>query len=201
MWWTSARAIDDAVTVGSTPGLIAGIFYVGGDIIAANAGLNGGQINNVPAGAGNSLNGVIGSGNQGIFAASQFLVTPTSGAPAPSGIFWSVTRQPNGAPQVPAQTNFGSSGSPLFQFTWTPTDFTPRTVNWNQGVPPALAALGGGAQYLVNVDPDPANSFLDAFLPTTVNYGSIPAVQVVPAPASLALLGLGGLAAARRRRA
>jgi hypothetical protein len=202
MSWTSTRQINDSVNVAGTPGLIAGVFYVGGNITASTSNLNGGVIGGVvPQGPGNSTNGVVGLSNQGVFNGSQFIPSPGFGAPAPSGIFFSVTRQPTGAAQVPAQVDFGSAAAPVWQFTWVPTSFTPRAVNWGTSVPAALAALGGPAQYLVNVDADPQNAFTDAFLPTTVNYGTIPTVNVIPAPGSVALVALGGLIAARRRRA
>ena len=51
----------------------------------------------------------------------------------------------------------------------------------------------GGNIYEVNIDGTGLNSILNGFIPGGIDV-------VVPAPGSLALLGLGGLVAARRRR-
>ena len=79
----------------------------------------------------------------------------------------------------------------LATYDWTTTDFTIRTVSLDAanianfivaewGPPPA-----GGRTYQM---------FPQAYSPTTGG------IQVIPAPSALALLGLGGLVALRRRR-
>jgi hypothetical protein len=81
--------------------------------------------------------------------------------------------------------NFDASNPiELYKITWTPSDYTARTVEL------------GDTNHLNN------DVYTDDF-GTNVPYDGIAGVasfQVVPAPASMALLGLGGLIAGRRRR-
>jgi hypothetical protein len=80
--------------------------------------------------------------------------------------------------------NFDASNPiELYNITWTPSDYTTRTIS-------------GGTTH-VNFD-----VYTDDF-GTNVGYDGVVngfSFRVVPAPASLALLGLGGLVAGRRRR-
>ena len=72
----------------------------------------------------------------------------------------------------------------LYYITWTPADYTARTVSV------------GDANHLNN------SVYTDSF-GTSVEYSGVAgstSFDVVPAPASMALLGLGGLVAGRRRR-
>ncbi len=72
----------------------------------------------------------------------------------------------------------------LYHITWTPNDYSARTVEV------------GDANHLNN------DVYTDDF-GTSVSYEGVAgsaSFRVVPAPASMALLGLGGLVATRRRR-
>jgi len=72
----------------------------------------------------------------------------------------------------------------LYYITWTPADYSARTVSV------------GDANHLNN------SVYTDGF-GTSVEYSGVAgsaSFDVVPAPASMALLGLGGLVAGRRRR-
>ncbi len=72
----------------------------------------------------------------------------------------------------------------LYKITWTPSDYSARTVDVVDG------------NHLNN------DVYTDTF-GTSVPYQGVTgraSFQVVPAPASMALLGLGGLVAGRRRR-
>jgi hypothetical protein len=73
----------------------------------------------------------------------------------------------------------------IWSGTWSTTDFTARTVD--------LAT--DTSRYSLYLDDTGLSSDVT---PTVLEAAG--QIQVVPAPASLALLGLGGLAAARRRR-
>ncbi|MBX3390161.1 MAG: hypothetical protein KF691_12005 [Phycisphaeraceae bacterium] len=73
--------------------------------------------------------------------------------------------------------------------------FTGETGSWNMGVPMALQPLDGS---IVQIHlAEPVNSNMDHDF-REVSTGV--AGQLVPTPASMALLGFGGLIAARRRR-
>jgi len=82
---------------------------------------------------------------------------------------------------------------------WIPSSYSTRTVNF--------AAALGGLGFLTRiyaVDNQYANGGNDALpvaLNVATNFGPSQNVNIVPTPSSLALLGLGGLIAARRRRA
>ncbi|MBX3379660.1 MAG: hypothetical protein KF805_06170 [Phycisphaeraceae bacterium] len=73
--------------------------------------------------------------------------------------------------------------------------FTGETGSWNMGAPMALQPLDGS---IVQIHlSEPVNSNMDAdFREISVGVAG----QLVPTPASMALLGLGGLIAVRRRR-
>lgn len=78
----------------------------------------------------------------------------------------------------------GDNPITLYQITWTPNDYTARDVSV------------ADANHLNN------DVYTDTF-GTSVSYTGVPGAgtfSVVPAPASMALLGLGGLVAGRRRR-
>jgi uncharacterized protein (TIGR03382 family) len=83
-----------------------------------------------------------------------------------------------------------------FQGLWIPTSFTARTVNFallagQLGLPSLVAAADS------NYD---GGYTLPVALTCASAFGAGQAVHVVPGPSSMALLGLGGLVAARRRR-
>ncbi|MGD1915479.1 MAG: PEP-CTERM sorting domain-containing protein [Phycisphaerales bacterium] len=89
--------------------------------------------------------------------------------------------------QFPPGSLFADTSDPvlIWSATWSTSDFTARTVD--------LAT--DTTRYSLYVD----DTGLSSDVTTTVLEGA-GAIEVIPAPASLALLGLGGLAATRRRR-
>ncbi|MEQ8317305.1 MAG: PEP-CTERM sorting domain-containing protein [Phycisphaerales bacterium] len=89
--------------------------------------------------------------------------------------------------QFPSGGIFADTSDPIliWSATWSTTDFTARTVD--------LATET--ARYNLYLD----DTGLSSEVTATVLEGA-GRIEVIPAPASLALLGLGGLAAARRRR-
>ncbi|MCW5775177.1 MAG: PEP-CTERM sorting domain-containing protein [Phycisphaeraceae bacterium] len=90
--------------------------------------------------------------------------------------------------QLPKFFNPGIDASnpiKVYSIVWQPADYSARTVS---------GGTSGHLNHSVYID-DFGTSL--EFAPTISGFS----FQVVPAPASLALVGLGGLAAARRRRA
>jgi len=89
-----------------------------------------------------------------------------------------------------------ATGVVAWRGLWTPTSYAARTVNFAGGV----ASLPGPSASLWAVDNNYSNGFdLPVVGNVPATFGNVN-VPVVPSPSSLALLGLGGLVAARRRR-
>jgi MYXO-CTERM domain-containing protein len=89
----------------------------------------------------------------------------------------------------------------IWRGVWIPSTYAGQTVNFA----PAnnSAGVGASSAVMANGDLITANDTIPLGANTNNNFGngvSIP-VSSVPGPSSLALLGLGGLVAARRRRA
>jgi hypothetical protein len=80
---------------------------------------------------------------------------------------------------------------------WIPSSYAARTVTFT----PGLGSLGFLSQVYAVDNNYSAGQTLPVALSVLTNFGSGVGVQIVPAPSSLALLGLGGLVAFRRRRA
>jgi MYXO-CTERM domain-containing protein len=78
---------------------------------------------------------------------------------------------------------------------WTPNDFSARTVSFSLAGNAAAGAFISSVMLKLN-NTLAAGVYVDA---AHLNLGTVN-VQVAPAPGSLALLGLGGLVAGRRRR-
>jgi hypothetical protein len=87
----------------------------------------------------------------------------------------------------------------VWRSLWIPANYNARTVNMSA----ALGSLGFLSQvYAVDHNyANGGNSTLPIALNVATSFGAPVGVQIIPGPSSLALLGLGGLVAARRRRA
>jgi len=87
----------------------------------------------------------------------------------------------------------------IWAMTWTPADYSARTASFQSAG--AAAGSGNHSSILIQYGEDPQTGdplYVGRFVDGGVGgSGNIP---IVPSPASLALLGLGGLAMARRRR-
>jgi MYXO-CTERM domain-containing protein len=106
-----------------------------------------------------------------------------AGTPAGNRVNGASIGQIHLPPAVP-----GQQGNPiaLASYEWTTTDFTPRTVD---------LSTENTTQF--RVTPLPGGLTISLINSFTAGSGSF---NVTPAPSALALLGLGGLVAARRRR-
>lgn len=89
--------------------------------------------------------------------------------------------------QFPSGGIFADTSDPILIWsgTWSTTDFTARTVDLNTDT----------TRYNLYLDDTGLSSDVTS---TVIEAAGL--IEVIPAPGSLALLGLGGLAAARRRR-
>ena len=107
----------------------------------------------------------------------------TDGTPMDGNVTGIVT----GQLQFPPGSLFADRSDPIliWSATWSTTDFTDRTVD----------LVTATARYSLYVD----DTGLSSDVTSTV-IEAVGEIHVIPAPASLALLGLGGLAATRRRR-
>jgi MYXO-CTERM domain-containing protein len=90
-----------------------------------------------------------------------------------------------------------SNGQICWTGLWIPSSYAARTVNF--------AAVLGSLGFLSQIGAmdntyDSAGYHFPLPLNVTTSFGTAVSVAVVPGPSSLALLGLGGLVAARRRR-
>ncbi|MEO1009210.1 MAG: PEP-CTERM sorting domain-containing protein [Planctomycetota bacterium] len=135
------------------------------------------------------------------FAAAEFdLSADTSGMfSGPASAFSDPGQEPGdievdgvenivvGQLQFPPGGLFADTSDPILVWsaTWSTTDFSTRSV--------PLATITD--QYTLYTGSDGSSSDV-----TMTVIEATGAIRVIPAPASLALLGLGGLAAARRRR-
>jgi hypothetical protein len=80
---------------------------------------------------------------------------------------------------------------------WVPANYSARTVNFNLG----LGSLGFLSEvYAIDATYGGGGRTTPVDLHVATNFGAGSSVNIVPGPSSLALLGLGGLAAGRRRR-
>jgi hypothetical protein len=108
--------------------------------------------------------------------------------------------------QFPANPGGANSTNPIvnmFRMLWQPSSFAGRTVTFNE----APAAISAGAVAGVYLDFDggaggPGSGTVGASVFVTAQHLHLNGVNIPisPAPSSLALLGLGGLVAGRRRR-
>ena len=103
-----------------------------------------------------------------------------------------------GPGQLPTDPSLGNSTNPIANIDrlgWTPNSYATRTQTFS-----AAGAAGAGANAIgMYLDLDGQTGGV-AYIPlANVTFGSVN-IPIAPAPASLALLGLGGLVAGRRRR-
>jgi hypothetical protein len=108
-----------------------------------------------------------------------------------------VTAAQAGQFPLPGQTaNPANPINNIWRVRWTPTSYENRVVTFTAAKAAASSGTGAALYIDYNNDPeDPAYIAVNA----GANFGSAQ-ITVVPAPASIALLGLGGMVALRRRR-
>jgi hypothetical protein len=96
-------------------------------------------------------------------------------------------------PSTPELANTTNPVNRMFAMTWTPSSYAGRTVTFS------LAPASGNTAASVYLDLDGSVGASVYVALSNVALGSTN-IPIAPAPASLALLGLGGLVAGRRRR-
>jgi hypothetical protein len=141
-------------------------------------------------------------GTQGTFNVDTFAgygVDPTWDLVGPSGY-----GTPNGTGLMNIQFGQVPIGNPLLITTnpiinvwnslWTPTSYSPRTVTF--GIATGTAAGGHASQVIIKWGPQFGNL---QYAYSLSDFGTLN-IPILPAPATLALLGLGGVIAAARRR-
>ncbi|MBL9031311.1 MAG: PEP-CTERM sorting domain-containing protein [Phycisphaerae bacterium] len=166
-------------------GTIAGLGSIFVDLIGTN--LNGGTWSNFTRNAAANPGGIAGGGNWALGG---------QGTPEANG---NVSAAQAGQFVLPGST--AQSQNPVgnvWRATWNPGDYTGRTASI--AVVAAAAAGSNHSSILIqygldgNGDPQYVGKFVSGVFGNTGN------IQIAPAPSSLALLGLGGLVAGRRRR-
>jgi hypothetical protein len=96
-------------------------------------------------------------------------------------------------PDLPNSTNPING---MYRLLWTPSSYTERIVTFS--LARAAVASATGASVYLDLDGSVGSSVYVA--ESNISYGSVNIPIGIPAPASLAMLGLGGLVAAGRRR-
>lgn len=165
-------------------GQASGLFYTAFDLVANSASNNGGSFS--PGWIRNG--GLRPTSNSGILP------------PQPGSVNGIGAVQLAQQPGLSQPGNQATSFADFWEVFWTRPANVTQTFTWNPAVP--AFANGNATQIITNEDPDPLNNFTGGFatIPTSYN-GPLSINVLVPAPGALALMGLGGLAAARRRRA
>ncbi|MFN0131150.1 MAG: PEP-CTERM sorting domain-containing protein [Phycisphaerales bacterium] len=187
---TIAPGIGSTATYTPPPppgtGTIAGLGSIFLDLIGTN--FNGGTWSTITRNAATNPGGIAGGGNW------------TLGAPGTGQANGDITAVQAGQFVLPGST--ANSLNPIgniWRGTWTPSNYTGRTVSL-AAVAAAAAGMNHSSiliQYGVDANGDP--QYVGKFIGGS--FGGSGNIQIAPAPSSLALLGLGALAAGRRRRA
>lgn len=181
----NGAAVGDVVTSGGSQFLLAGIGGSSTGLSGSNSSLGGTwSPNTIPGNAGFRANS-LGSGNL-INAASGVLATATS----ITGLGY-IGGGLTGGSALAINNTQGANGLAIM--------WTPNAAAFNLGGTTTFTAANGQASNIFAWGDD--GSGAGVALPATGTSSGSFVVQVVPAPASMALLGLGGLVAARRRRA
>ena len=204
--------VDFSPAVGSfTSGIIVGLGNAYFDVTSASANVGGvynGGVTVPPSTSVGPNANTAGSTGYGVRAFYRVSAEASNGTPVPNGFINIGPGQFNATPSGSGVLH-DQPLSNLDRLGWTPSSYASRTVNFA-----VHGAAGAGALivglYLdfdgtIDVPGDPStyssgNTGGVAYIPVnSITLGSIN-VPLAPAPASLALLGLGGLIAGRLRR-
>jgi MYXO-CTERM domain-containing protein len=132
------------------------------------------------------------SGDHGYIGGSN--IAANINATGPAGLVTDIQPIQFGADAVALSHG---NGAVVWRGLWIPANYSARTVNFN-------VALGWDGflsdVYAIDATYGAGGRTLPVPLSVATNFGAGPSVHIVPGPSSLALLGLGALAAGRRRR-
>jgi hypothetical protein len=198
------QRISFAPAVGAfASGIITGLGTMYTNITSASADPTGVYNNGLSLGAGPNAN-LTGTSGYGVRGGWRLGGNAANGTPATNGI---INIGPGQLPTDPTGTNVTNPITNLDRLGWAPASYAQRTVTFS-----VAPAAGAGAQAIgLYVDLDGTTDGTQAgysqgtlggviYIPLSqVTLGSVN-IPIAPAPASLALLGLGGLIAGRRRR-
>ena len=194
--WTGAPLAQYDIMIEADPSIverIVNVVVLGGDnddFYNSNTFGNLGQntVNNTIGGPGiTNTNSTLNIGQTvDPFNAASTDLTDSTGNPA-------ADLAPAFVPLVDGLGNVDGNPAALFSFTFSAQQAGTLTFNAREGE----RAVEGIATFQSSFDAVFGSAAFTAYDNVTVNSDTI---EIVPAPSSLALLGLGGLAAARRRR-
>jgi hypothetical protein len=138
-------------------------------------------------------NNTAGTSGYGVRGGWRLGANAANGQPAANGF---ANIGPGQLPTDPTVANGTNPITNIDRLGWTPNSYSSRTQTFS-----VSGAAGAGQTALgLYLDLDGGTTGGVAYIPLSeVNFGSIN-IPIAPAPASLALLGLGGLVAGRRRR-
>ncbi|MCA9305676.1 MAG: PEP-CTERM sorting domain-containing protein [Phycisphaerales bacterium] len=103
-------------------------------------------------------------------------------------------------------TGLAAGNYQVYVYAWAPDSTTFITSTSVNGSPGATSGGAFGGNYAAGITHNVFNVTLSAGQPlnimtTTISgFATLNGIQIVPSPGAMALLGMGGLAAARRRR-
>ncbi len=205
--------VNFSPAIGSfTSGIIVGLGTCFVNVTSSSANVGGLYNNGVTIPPSSSVGPDANSGGTSGYGVRQFFRVSgdgSNGTQAPNGFINIQPGQFQSSPSAPG-VQYTNPITNMDRLQWTPADYSARTVNF------AVSAAAGAGQLCVGLyldfdgttggapdgsDYASGNTGGVAYIPLNqISFGNGLNIPLAPAPSSLALLGLGGLIAGRRRR-